>query len=104
VEGAVEALVHRRQLSEGDARNALDVEIARIQAGEMGKPREALDRIAGVLMEKKEIFGDELMDLLNSVGLRIPELDYSDEAIWPSPFFAISAPERKPQPKQVEAG
>jgi hypothetical protein len=66
--------------------------------------REALDRIAGVLMEKKEIFGDELMDLLNSVGLRIPELDYSDEAIWPSPFFAISAPERKPQPKQVEAG
>ena len=50
--------------------------------------REALDRIAGVLMEKKEIFGDELMDLLDSVGIRIPELDYGDEAVWPAPFFA----------------
>ena len=30
-------------------------------------------------MARKEIFGDELVDLLNSVGIRIPELDYSDE-------------------------
>jgi cell division protease FtsH len=59
--------------------------------------REALDKIAEVLMARKEIFGDELVDLLNSVGIRIPELDYSDEAIWPAPFFAISSPER-PKP------
>jgi len=65
--------------------------------------REGLDRIAGVLMEKKEIFGDDLIDLLNSVGLRVPELDYSDEAIWPAPFFALSAPDRRPQPKEVGA-
>jgi len=64
--------------------------------------REGLDRIAGVLMEKKEIFGDDLIDLLNSVGLRVPELDYSDEGIWPAPFFALSAPERRPQPREVE--
>ena len=32
-------------------------------------------------MEKKEIFGDELLDLLDSVGLRIPELDYGDEDV-----------------------
>ena len=42
-------------------------------------------------MERKEIFGDELVDLLDSVGIRIPELDYGDEAIWPAPFFAIAS-------------
>ena len=61
--------------------------------------REALDKIADVLMERKEIFGDELMDLLDSVGIRIPELDYGDEAIWPPPFFAITASQR-PQPRR----
>ena len=40
-------------------------------------------------MERKEIFGDELVDLLDSVGIRIPELDYGDESIWPPPFFAL---------------
>jgi hypothetical protein len=63
--------------------------------------RDGLDRIAEVLMEKKEIFGDELMDLLDSVGIRIPDLDYGDEATWPPPFFTISAPER-PRPKEIE--
>ena len=53
--------------------------------------REAVDRIASVLMEKKEIFGDELMDLLDSSGIRIPELDYGDEAIWPAPFFELAS-------------
>jgi hypothetical protein len=65
--------------------------------------REGLGRIADVLMDKKEIFGDDLIDLLDSVGIRVPELDYSDETIWPPPFFAISAPERRPQPKEIEA-
>ena len=60
--------------------------------------REALDKIADVLMQRKEIFGDELVDLLDSVGIRIPELDYSDESIWPAPFFALSAPDR---PKEI---
>ncbi|HEU5279312.1 MAG TPA: AAA family ATPase [Gaiellaceae bacterium] len=64
--------------------------------------REALDKIASVLMERKEIFGDELVDLLDSVGIRIPELDYSDEAIWPPPFFAFAGGER-PRPKELEA-
>ena len=30
--------------------------------------REGLDKIASVLMARKEIFGDELVDLLDSVG------------------------------------
>jgi ATP-dependent Zn protease len=57
--------------------------------------REGLDKIAEVLMARKEIFGDELVDLLNSVGIRIPELDYSDESIWPAPFFAVLPHERQ---------
>ncbi len=65
--------------------------------------REALDKIADVLMARKEIFGDELIDLLDSVGIRIPELDYSDEAIWPAPFFSVSSPERA-KPKELPAG
>ena len=51
--------------------------------------RDAVEKIADVLMERKEIFGDELLDLLDSVGIRIPELDYGDEAIWPPPFFSL---------------
>ena len=64
--------------------------------------REGLDKIAEVLMARKEIFGDELVDLLNSVGIRIPELDYSDESIWPAPFFAV-LPHERPQPKGIPA-
>jgi ATP-dependent Zn protease len=64
--------------------------------------REAVDRIAAALMEKKEIFGDELMDLLDSVGIRIPELDYGDETIWPPPFFSISSPQRPQQPRELQ--
>ena len=61
--------------------------------------REALEKVSDVLMERKEIFGDELLDLLNSVGIRIPELDYGDEAIWPPPFFSLPLPDR---PKRAE--
>jgi hypothetical protein len=42
------------------------------------------------------------MDLLDSVGIRIPELDYGDEATWPPPFFTISSPERA-RPKEIES-
>ena len=59
--------------------------------------REALDKIAGVLMEKKEIFGDELHGPPRLGRDPDPELDYSDEAIWPPPFFAISSSQR-PRP------
>jgi cell division protease FtsH len=65
--------------------------------------REALEKIADALVERKEIFGDDLMDLLDSVGIRIPELDYGDETIWPPSFFAIASPERRPKPKEIEA-
>lgn len=49
IEGALAALIARRSASEGEARNAFDVQIATILAGRPGRGREALDRIAGVL-------------------------------------------------------
>jgi len=66
------------------------------------KNHEAVEKIADAVLEKKELFGDELLDLLNSVGIRIPELDFNDEATWPPPFFAVSMG-RRPQPKEIEA-
>jgi ATP-dependent Zn protease len=65
--------------------------------------RDALDKIADVLIARKEIFGDELVDLLNSVGLRIPELDYGDEEIWPAPFFSVVGGQRRPELGRSEA-
>ncbi|MBX3258595.1 MAG: tetratricopeptide repeat protein [Labilithrix sp.] len=49
VEGALAALMTRRAASEGDAKNALDVQIATILVDRPGRADEALDRIAGVL-------------------------------------------------------
>jgi hypothetical protein len=60
----------------------------------------AVEKIADAVLEKKELFGDELLDLLNSVGIRIPELDFNDEATWPPPFFAVSMGRRRPGQQQ----
>ncbi len=49
VEGALSALIARRTASDGEARNALDVQIATILASRPGRAAEALDRVAGVL-------------------------------------------------------
>jgi cell division protease FtsH len=45
--------------------------------------RDAVEHIANTVIERKEIFGDELVELLDSVELRKPELDYLKEETWP---------------------
>ena len=45
--------------------------------------RDAIERIADTLVERKEMYGDDVVDLLNSVGLQRPELDLMDDATWP---------------------
>jgi ATP-dependent Zn protease len=45
--------------------------------------RPAVEEIADALIERKEIYGDEVVDLLNSVGLRRPEIDLLDDSTWP---------------------
>jgi len=36
-----------------------------------------------MLVERKEIYGDEVTKLLNSAGLKRPELDLMDDRTWP---------------------
>jgi hypothetical protein len=45
--------------------------------------REKVERIADTLVERKELHGDEVVDLLDSVGLIRPRLDLTDPATWP---------------------
>ena len=44
--------------------------------------RDKVEHIADVLSERKEMHGDEVVDLLNSVDLVKPEIDLSDETTW----------------------
>jgi ATP-dependent Zn protease len=46
--------------------------------------REGIDRIADALVEQKEIYGDEVTELLSSVGLQRPEIDLRDDSTWPT--------------------
>ena len=45
--------------------------------------REGTERVADKLVEKREIFGDDVLGLLDSVRLTIPQIDPLDEANWP---------------------
>jgi cell division protease FtsH len=45
--------------------------------------REPVERIADTLIERKEMHGDEVIDMLNSVGLQRPEIDLMDDRTWP---------------------
>jgi cell division protease FtsH len=45
--------------------------------------REAVQKIADAVVAKRELFGDELVELLESANLRRPDIDYLDEASWP---------------------
>jgi ATP-dependent Zn protease len=45
--------------------------------------KDAVERIAEALVERKEIYGDELVDLLNSAGLEEPQVDLTQETTWP---------------------
>ena len=44
----------------------------------------AVEKIADELIEKRELFGDELVQILESAKLKAPELDLTKEAAWPA--------------------
>jgi ATP-dependent Zn protease len=50
----------------------------------MATNRDGLERIAETLVEHKELYGDEVGRLLESVGLRRPEIDLMNPATWPA--------------------
>jgi ATP-dependent Zn protease len=46
--------------------------------------REAIEHIADVLAARRELFGDELLNLLDESKITIPEVDLSEESAWPT--------------------
>jgi ATP-dependent Zn protease len=50
----------------------------------MATIRGPIEAIADVLIERKEMHGDEVTDLLSSVGLRRPDIDLMDDRTWPT--------------------
>ncbi len=51
--------------------------------GLISSNREQVERIADTLIERKEMHGDEVVDLLNQVGLVRPSIDLTDDRTWP---------------------
>ena len=47
--------------------------------------RDAVEHIADVLQARRELFGDELLELLDGSKLEIPQVDLADEKAWPGP-------------------
>ncbi|MGZ4200648.1 MAG: AAA family ATPase [Thermoleophilaceae bacterium] len=45
--------------------------------------RDKVEQIAEVLVERREMYGDEVVELLDRARLRMPEIDLLDEATWP---------------------
>jgi cell division protease FtsH len=45
--------------------------------------RESVQQIADTVIAKRELYGNELVELLESAELHRPEIDYLDEASWP---------------------
>jgi cell division protease FtsH len=45
--------------------------------------RDAVEHIADVLQARRELFGDELLELLDGAKLEIPQVDLADEGAWP---------------------
>jgi ATP-dependent Zn protease len=50
----------------------------------MASNREPLERIADTLIERRELHGDEVVDLLKNVGLKRPKIDLMDTSTWPT--------------------
>jgi ATP-dependent Zn protease len=46
--------------------------------------RDKIEAVAETVVEKKEIYGDDLMRLLNAQNFVKPEIDWTNEEIWPN--------------------
>jgi ATP-dependent Zn protease len=45
--------------------------------------REGVARVAETLMERRELYGDEVTVVLDAAGLTAPDIDLLDEGLWP---------------------
>jgi len=49
----------------------------------MDQNRQAVEKVADELVERREMYGDEVVELLESANIKRPEVDYLDEKSWP---------------------
>jgi hypothetical protein len=49
----------------------------------MASNRERVEAIADTLVDRKEMHGDEVVEMLNRAGLRRPDVDLMDDSTWP---------------------
>jgi hypothetical protein len=45
--------------------------------------REAVEHVAKALVEKRELYGDEVLHLLEAQRLTLPEVDLTKDEAWP---------------------
>ena len=45
--------------------------------------KEKVETVANTILEKKEIYGDDLVGLLDAQHFKRPEIDWTDEGCWP---------------------
>jgi ATP-dependent Zn protease len=45
--------------------------------------RDGVERVAEVLIERREMHGDEVVELLDSLALKVPETDLLEDGVWP---------------------
>lgn len=45
--------------------------------------KDGVEKVADVLVERREMHGDEVIELLDSIHLQIPEVDLTEESTWP---------------------
>jgi ATP-dependent Zn protease len=46
--------------------------------------KDKVEDIAKVVIQKRELYGDELVRLLNGANLQIPDVDLTDDKVWPA--------------------
>jgi ATP-dependent Zn protease len=46
--------------------------------------KQAIEQIADALIERKELFGDELVEILEKAKLKVPHVDLTEEKAWPA--------------------
>jgi ATP-dependent Zn protease len=55
--------------------------------------REQIEKVANAVIEEKEIYGDDLVHLLDEQKFEKPEIDWTDDSVWPK-FMNYSRDER----------
>ena len=46
--------------------------------------KDKVEHVADQVIEKKEIYGDDLVRLLDSENFQRPEIDWTSDAVWPN--------------------